>query len=102
LGAFDTDGEGILAMVSTLTHQGFQGSTKHQPCVIQTSPAVSLLVNASHVLGAIRAINRLELAGEARRAALNALAIAAPEWFARYGPRFEHARLPESTAKQQA
>jgi transposase len=49
--------------------------------------------------------------GEAIRAALNALAVAVPEWLrghaqpewiARYGPRFEHSRLPESSAKRQA
>jgi transposase len=62
------------------------------------------------VLGAIRAINRLELVGEAIRAALNTPAVAAPEWlcghanrewFEHYGPRFEHYRLPESPTKQQ-
>ena len=67
--------------------------------------------DSTHVLGAIRAINRLELVGEAMRAALNALATAAPEWLrgharpewvARYGPRFAHARLPESSTRQQA
>jgi transposase len=67
--------------------------------------------DSTHVLGAIRAMNRLELVGEAMRAALNALAIAAPEWlrghaqpewFARYGPRLAHARLPESPTKRQA
>lgn len=67
--------------------------------------------DATHVLGAIRAINRLELVGEAMRAALNALAVAAPEWLrgharpewvTRDGPRFAHARLPESSTKQQA
>jgi IS5 family transposase len=67
--------------------------------------------DATHVLGAIRAINRLELVGEAMRAALNALAVAAtewlrghaqPEWVTRDGPRFAHARLPESSTKQQA
>jgi transposase len=66
--------------------------------------------DSTHVLGAIRAINRLELVGEAMRAALNALAVAAPEWlrgraqpewFARHGPRIAHARLPESSAKRQ-
>jgi hypothetical protein len=41
---FDTDGEVIFPMASILTHQVFQGSTKHQPCVIQTLPSVSLLV----------------------------------------------------------
>jgi transposase len=67
--------------------------------------------DSTHVLGAIRAINRLELVGEAMRAALNALAVAAPEWlrghaqpewFARYGPRVAHSRLPESPAKRRA
>jgi transposase len=57
--------------------------------------------DSTHVLGVIRAINRLELVGEAMRAALNALAVTAPEWlrghaqpewFARYGPRFAPAR----------
>jgi transposase len=66
--------------------------------------------DSTHVLGAIRAINRLELVGEAMRAALNALAVAAPEWlrghaqpewFARYGLRFEPPRLPESPTKRQ-
>ena len=36
--------------------------------------------DATPVLGAIRAINRLALVGAAMRAALNALAVAAPEW----------------------
>jgi transposase len=67
--------------------------------------------DSTHVLGAIRAINRLELVGEAMRAALNALAVVAPEWLrghaqtewvARYGPRFAHSRLPESSTKRQA
>jgi transposase len=67
--------------------------------------------DSTHVLGAIRAINRLELVGEAMRAALNALAVAAPEWLRghaqpewaeRYGPRVAPARLPESATKRQA
>ena len=36
--------------------------------------------DSTHVLGAVRELNRLELAGEAMLAALNALAEAAPEW----------------------
>jgi transposase len=65
---------------------------------------------STHVLGAIRALHRWELVGEVMRAALNALAVAAPdwlrghaqpEWFQRYGPRFEHYRWPESKAQQQ-
>lgn len=67
--------------------------------------------DATHVRGAIRAINRLEVVGEALRAALNALAVAAPAWLrghaqpawlARYGPRGAQARLPESATTQQA
>jgi hypothetical protein len=41
LRTFDTDGEVIFAMASTLTHQDFQPSTKHEPRVFPTSPAVS-------------------------------------------------------------
>ncbi len=50
--------------------------------------------DSTHVLSAVRALNRIELVGETMRAALNALAVAAPEWlrerapeewFARYG-----------------
>ena len=37
---------------------------------------------STHVLGRIRDLNRLELAGESVRAALEALAAAAPGWLA--------------------
>ncbi|MDW6064132.1 hypothetical protein SAZ11_47055 [Streptomyces sp. FXJ1.4098] len=60
---------------------------------------------------AVRALNRLELAGEAVRAALEALTCADPDWVAqsvdvaswsrRYGPRVDSWRLPTSRAKQQ-
>ncbi|MDW6064048.1 hypothetical protein SAZ11_46470 [Streptomyces sp. FXJ1.4098] len=53
---------------------------------------------------AVRALNRLELAGEAVRAALEALTCADPDWVARsvdvaswsrrYGPRVDSWRLP--------
>jgi transposase len=36
--------------------------------------------NSTHILGAVRNLNRLELVGEAMRRALNALAVAAPGW----------------------
>ena len=61
-----------------------------------------------HVLANIRLLNRLELVGETLRAALNALAVAAPEWLVTqipeewydlYGRRIEEYRLPEG-AKQ--
>src|SRR5690349_7576566 len=62
--------------------------------------------DSTHVLGRVRDLNRLELAGEAVRAALEALAAAAPDWLAAvidaswqqvYGQRISDLRLPEST-----
>ncbi len=59
--------------------------------------------DSTHVLAAIRLMNRLELVTETMRAALNELAvvspvwlssIAAPEWFTRYSARIEDTRLP--------
>ena len=67
--------------------------------------------DSTHVLAAIRTLNRLELAGETLRAALNAIAAAAPgwlravapvDWHERYDRRVENARLPESAAKREA
>ena len=40
--------------------------------------------DSTHVLAAVRAVNRLESVGETLRAALNGLAAAAPEWLARH------------------
>ena len=66
--------------------------------------------DSTHVLGAIRALNRLELAGETLRAALEALAVAAPGWLAGvideswqqvYGARVDDLHLPESQAGRQ-
>jgi len=63
--------------------------------------------DSTHVLGAIREMNRLELAGETVRAALEALAVAAPGWLAGvideswqqvYGTRIDDLHLPESQA----
>jgi transposase len=60
--------------------------------------------DSTHVLAAIRELNRLELVGETMRHALNSLATVAPDWlrtqvsadwFQRYGPRFEMHRLPK-------
>lgn len=60
--------------------------------------------DSTHVLAAVRSLNRLELVGETLRAALEVLAVAAPawlrpqvpaEWGKRYGRRIEEARLPE-------
>jgi transposase len=65
--------------------------------------------DSTHVLGRIRDLNRLELAGESVRAALEVLAAAAPGWLATvidaswqqvYGQRIDEIRLPASTAKR--
>jgi transposase len=67
--------------------------------------------DSTHVLAAVRALNRLECVGETMRHALNALAVAAPawvlthshpDWVDRYGPRVDDYRLPESQAERRA
>jgi transposase len=66
--------------------------------------------DSTHVLARIRDLNRLELAGETVRAALEALAAAAPGWLAGvidsswqrvYGQRIDSLRLPESQANRE-
>ncbi|MBM0239387.1 IS1182 family transposase [Micromonospora sp. ATA32] len=66
--------------------------------------------DSTHVLAAVRDLNRLELAGEAVRAALEALAVTAPQWLAQvvqvsgwaagYGARIDSWRLPTSKTKR--
>jgi transposase len=66
--------------------------------------------DSTHVVAAVRELNRLELAGEAVRAACEALAAAAPGWLAgvidvsgwnqRYGQRVDSWRLPTSRTKR--
>lgn len=67
--------------------------------------------DSTHVLAAIRVLNRLELVGETLRHALNSLAVVAPswlcayvppEWFDRYGTRVENYHLPNTTAAREA
>ncbi len=62
------------------------------------------MADSTHVLAAIRTLNRLESVGETLRAALNTIATvapewlreqAAPEWFDRYSTRIEESRLPK-------
>jgi transposase len=66
--------------------------------------------DSTHVLARIRELNRLELAGETVRAALEALAAAAPGWLATvidgswqrvYGQRIDDWRLPGSQAARE-
>jgi len=66
--------------------------------------------DSTHVVAAVAALNRLELAGESVRAALEALAAAHPDWLAqricvpdwtgRYGTPLTAWRPPASQAKQ--
>lgn len=67
--------------------------------------------DSTHVVGAIRSLNRLELAVETMHAALNALATAAPEWLRataqpewieRYSRRGEEFRLPQKPTQREA
>ncbi len=67
--------------------------------------------DSTHVLAAIRLLNRLECVGETLRAALNDLATVAPEWlrcwvpadwFERYSARFEAYRLPKGETERQS
>lgn len=67
--------------------------------------------DSTHVVAAIRSLNRLELAGETLRHALNSLAVVVPiwlrahvppEWFDRYGPPFSEWRLPNNETKREA
>lgn len=67
--------------------------------------------DSTHVLAAVRALNRLECVGETVRQALNTLAVAAPDWLRihlqpdwvdRYGSRFDDYRFPKAEAARQA
>ncbi|MEV6351033.1 transposase, partial [Actinoplanes sp. NPDC051851] len=65
--------------------------------------------DSTHVLAAIRGLNRLELAGETLRAALETLSVTAPDWLVTvidaswaevYGARIDSMRLPESRTRR--
>jgi transposase len=67
--------------------------------------------DSTHVLAAVRVLNRLELVAETLRAALNALATVAPDWlqavsplawYERYSRRIEESRLPKAKAAREA
>src|SRR3954451_2459787 len=67
--------------------------------------------DSTHVLGAVRGLDRLECAIETLRAALNALASAAPDWLRahanpdwgeRYAGRAEEAHVPPGEATRRA
>jgi hypothetical protein len=65
--------------------------------------------DSTHVIAAVRDLNRLELAGESVRACLEQLAVAAPQvvaqllddsWSTRYAARIDTWRMPASAAKK--
>ena len=67
--------------------------------------------DSTHVLGKIRALNRVLCVWETMRAALNSLAVVAPDWLLAhsqqewvdlYGPRSEDSRTPEGEAERLA
>jgi transposase len=67
--------------------------------------------DSTHVLAAVRNLNRLVLVGETMRHALNVLAVSAPEWLKsqiepawveRYERRFDEYRLPKEAAQREA
>jgi transposase len=67
--------------------------------------------DSTHVLAAVRALNRIEVVGETLRHALNTLAVVAPEWLRaashpdwkdRYARRAEDDRLPTTHAARAA
>ena len=67
--------------------------------------------DSTHVEAAIRAMNRLECAGETLRAALEHLAVVVPDWlrthvaqdwYDRYEKRMEEHRFPKEATKRQA
>ncbi len=66
--------------------------------------------DSTHVLAAVRTLNRLERVGETMRATLNEVATVAPEWlqalapavwYERYGRPVENYRLPKTEAARQ-
>jgi transposase len=67
--------------------------------------------DSTHVVSAIRVLNRLERVGEPLRAALNSLAVVAPawvqalappEWYDRYAHRVENSQKPKTDAARKA
>ena len=67
--------------------------------------------DATHVLAAVRELNRLELVAESMRAVLNEISTIQPEWlqeiapadwYKRYSRRVEDNRLPKTSTKREA
>lgn len=100
------DGKYLLGL--DLTDPGFDHSVlcEFRSRLLRHQATERLL---ARVLAAVRDLNRVELLAETLRAALNAIAVAAPdwlhglapaEWYRRYDRRIEDGRLPETGPKR--
>ena len=96
-------GQAELQLLDTLLERGLSQGLLKQRGRQRT--------DSTHVLAAVRLLNRLERVGETLRAALTALAVVAPawlqtlappEWYERYGSRVENYDLPKSDTERQA
>jgi transposase len=109
-----------FSVLSEFRDRLIDGALEHQllDAMLTTFRDLNLLkargkqrTDATHVLAAIRNLNRLESVTETLRAALNAVAELAPdwlvtqitaEWLDRYGPRAEEYRLPKGEDARKA
>jgi len=89
----------LTPMLDRLTERGLLKSRGHQR------------TDSTHIVAAVRLLNRLEIVGETLHAALNALAQVAPvwlrdhvtaEWFLRYGKAFSDYQQPQGKGERQA
>ena len=88
----------LTAMLDRFTDRGLLKSRGHQR------------TDSTHIVAAVRALNRLEIVGETLHATLNALAQVAPawlrdhvtaEWFLRYGKAFSDYQQPQGKGERQ-
>lgn len=115
-----TDAGFDYSILSEFRTRLLDGSAEHQllDALLNHCKARKLLkargrqrTDATHVLAAIRVLNRLACVGEAMRHALNTLAVVAPAWLQaqvppawvdRYAARMESYRLPSSQTERRA
>jgi transposase len=88
----------LTTMLDRFTDRGLLKSRGHQR------------TDSTHIVAAVRSLNRLEIVGETLHAALNALAQVAPawlrdhitaEWFLRYGKSFSDYQQPQGKGERQ-
>jgi transposase len=88
----------LTTMLDRFTDRGLLKSRGHQR------------TDSTHIVAAVRSLNRLEIVGETLHAALNVLAQVAPvwlrdhvtaEWFLRYGKAFSDYQQPQGKGERQ-